>query len=61
MSLPGDADGGLDPAGQLGKLFSIVADPTDAHTVYVGGDRQPGRWNSTTLEYDLPATCGATT
>ena len=30
------------PGGQGGIHFSIVADPTNANIVYVGGDRQPG-------------------
>lgn len=31
-----------EPGGQGTIHFSIVADPTDAHTVYLGGDRQDG-------------------
>ncbi|MFL6247775.1 MAG: RTX toxin, partial [Thermoanaerobaculia bacterium] len=31
----------VEPGGQGSTHFSIVADPTDANIVYVGGDRQP--------------------
>jgi hypothetical protein len=40
---------GLHPGGQASIHLSIVADPTDADVVYVGGDRQPF-----TLEDGLP-------
>ena len=34
--------GAFKPGSQGGTHFSILADPTDADLVYVGGDRQPG-------------------
>ncbi|HYC58467.1 MAG TPA: hypothetical protein VEK79_02775, partial [Thermoanaerobaculia bacterium] len=34
------------PGSQGGTHFSIVADPTDADIVYVGGDRQPGPFDN---------------
>jgi hypothetical protein len=34
-------DDEVDPGGQGAVHFSIIADPTDANIVYVGGDRQP--------------------
>lgn len=46
MGLPetteaGGAVFGIHPGGQASIHMSIVADPTDANIVYVGGDRQP--------------------
>ena len=44
LSTPGDltdrVDVGIHPGGQGGTHFSLVADPTNANLVYVGGDRQ---------------------
>jgi len=42
MSLPGDADGGIHPGTQGLTHFSLLADRTNPHVVYVGGDTQPG-------------------
>ncbi|HEX4952800.1 MAG TPA: RTX toxin [Thermoanaerobaculia bacterium] len=44
MDLPLTNEGsliGIHPGGQASIHLSIVADPTDAHIVYIGGDRQP--------------------
>lgn len=44
MGVPLTNDGaptGIHPGAQGGTHLSIVADPTNAHIVYVGGDRQP--------------------
>ena len=45
MDLPQTNEGGvtvgIHPGGQCGNNLSIVADPTNANIVYVGGDRQP--------------------
>lgn len=38
----GGASFGLHPGGQAGINLSLLADPTNANLVYVGGDRQPG-------------------
>jgi uncharacterized repeat protein (TIGR01451 family) len=46
MDLPQTNEGGIafgiHPGGQCGTNLSIVADPTNANIVYVGGDRQQG-------------------
>jgi len=47
MSLPGDADGGINPGGQGLSHLSFVADNRDPHIVYAGGDRQTTQPNST--------------
>jgi photosystem II stability/assembly factor-like uncharacterized protein/subtilisin-like proprotein convertase family protein len=39
---PGEGPGEEEAGGQGSTHFSIVADPTNANIVYVGGDRQPG-------------------
>lgn len=45
MDLPGTVEDGvfigIHPGGQASIHMSIVADPTDANIVYIGGDRQP--------------------
>jgi hypothetical protein len=45
MDLPGTNENGtfegINPGGQGGTHFSLVADPANANLVYVGGDRQP--------------------
>ena len=40
MDIPGDADGNLNPGGQVVKNFSLLADATNSNIVYAGGDRQ---------------------
>lgn len=40
MDLPTTADGGIHPGGQGNIHLSIAADPNNANTVYIGGDRQ---------------------
>ncbi|MEP7009563.1 MAG: RTX toxin [Acidobacteriota bacterium] len=43
MDLPSTPDGGIHPGHQGFNNLSIVADPTNANLVYIGGDRQPYR------------------
>jgi hypothetical protein len=50
-----DPPGAFVPGGQGSIHFSIVADPTDANIVYVGGDRQPGGNNDTTFPNSIGA------
>ena len=49
LPVTGPNNVGIHPGGQGSIHMSIVADPTDANIVYVGGDRQPF-----TLEEGLP-------
>lgn len=41
MDLPKTPDGGIHPGFQGSVHLSILADPTNANIVYIGGDRQP--------------------
>jgi len=59
LGVPGDADGGIHPGSQGSIHLSIVADPTDANIVYIGGDRQPLR-NEPTGGNTFPNLVGAT-
>ncbi len=43
---------GIHPGGQGGLHLSVVADPSNASVVYIGGDRQP-------LEFSFPTASGA--
>jgi len=44
MDLPGSDEGGVNPGGQGRTHLSLAADPADVNVVYVGGDRQPGKF-----------------
>lgn len=52
-----DDDDKDDPGSQGALHFSIAADPTDSHIVYVGGDRQPTAGNGTNISW--PNSIGA--
>ena len=41
LGFAGDGDGTLNPGGQAGKNFALLADRANANLVYASGDRQP--------------------
>ena len=51
---------GINPGGQGNIHFSIVADPTNANVVYVGGDRQPANNENGGVGVQFPNSLGAT-
>jgi photosystem II stability/assembly factor-like uncharacterized protein len=62
MSLPVTFEGapvGIHPGAQASFHMSIVADPTDANIVYVGGDRQPLFNEPIGGPYSFPNSLGA--
>ncbi|MEM8962486.1 MAG: RTX toxin [Acidobacteriota bacterium] len=65
MDLPGTVENGgfigIHPGNQGNIHMSIVADPTDANVVYIGGDRQPQFNEGLALPQSFPNSIGAGT
>lgn len=59
MDLPSTPDGGIHPGRQGIVHLSIVADPTHANIVYIGGDRQPERNEGLGAPAGFPNSIGA--
>jgi hypothetical protein len=60
MDLPSTPDGGIHPGFQGSVHLSIVADPTNANIVYIGGDRQPYKNEALGAPFQFPNSIGAT-
>lgn len=59
MDLPLTPDGGIHPGRQGFNNLSIVADPTNANIVYIGGDRQPYLNEALGAPFHFPNSIGA--
>ncbi|HEV3261806.1 MAG TPA: hypothetical protein VG013_33460 [Gemmataceae bacterium] len=58
MDLPTTKDGGIHPGGQGGTHLSITADPRKDQFVYIGGDRQDGKFDED-IALSIPNCIGA--